>query len=153
MDAEVLFDAVCGVTGHREKFTGVPHGYRAIELWDSVVDHYFLKLFGRPSRKTACECERVGEPTVGQVLHVLNSPEINAMIGHEAGRIVHLVDTTKTDQDLVEQLYLMFFSRFPSSAEQQTALNYLQESPGSRRDDAEDLAWSLMNTLEFVFNH
>ena len=153
LDAEVLFDAVCGVTGHREKFTGVPHGSRAIELWDSVVDHYFLKLFGRPSRKTACECERVGEPTVGQVLHVLNSPEITAMIGHEAGRIVHLVDTTKTDQELVEQLYLMFFSRFPSSAEQQTALNYLQQSPGSRREDAEDLAWSLMNTLEFVFNH
>ena len=153
LDAEVLFDAVCDVTGHDEKFVGVPHGYRAIELWDSAVDHYFLSLFGRPSRKTACECERVGEPTVGQVLHVLNSPEIAAMIGHEAGHVTRLVDTTKTDQELVQGLYLMFFSRFPNTAELETALNYFQQSPGSRREDAEDLSWSLMNTLEFVFNH
>ena len=29
MDAEVLFDAVCAITGRSEKFPGVPHGRRA----------------------------------------------------------------------------------------------------------------------------
>ena len=50
LDAEVMLDAICDVTGQPEKFPGVPYGSRAIELWDSEVDHYFVKLFGRPSR-------------------------------------------------------------------------------------------------------
>ena len=51
LDAEVLFDAVCQATGVPEKFSGVPAGSRAIQLWDSQVNHYFLKLFGRPVRE------------------------------------------------------------------------------------------------------
>ena len=39
---------VCQTTGVPEKFAGVPPGTRAIQLWDSKVPHYFLKLFGRP---------------------------------------------------------------------------------------------------------
>lgn len=83
--AEVLFDAVCQVTGVEEKFAGVPAGVRAIELWDSQVAHDFLKLFGRPTRLTACECERTVEPSVGQVLHVLNSPAIEQKVSHAGG--------------------------------------------------------------------
>src|SRR5262249_21334855 len=33
--AEVLLDMVCQVTGVGEKFSGVPAGVRAIQLWDS----------------------------------------------------------------------------------------------------------------------
>ncbi|MCA9039704.1 MAG: DUF1549 domain-containing protein, partial [Planctomycetaceae bacterium] len=46
LQAEVLLDAICQVTGVEEKFAGVPAGARSIELWDSQVPHYFLKLFG-----------------------------------------------------------------------------------------------------------
>ena len=53
--AEVLLDAVCDTTGVAEKFDGVPAGARAVQLWDSQVDHYFLRLFGRPTRQTVCE--------------------------------------------------------------------------------------------------
>ncbi|HEV3120317.1 MAG TPA: DUF1549 domain-containing protein, partial [Isosphaeraceae bacterium] len=56
IEAEVLLDMVCQTTGVGEKFPGVPAGSRAIQLWDSKVPHYFLKLFGRPVRATACEC-------------------------------------------------------------------------------------------------
>jgi hypothetical protein len=71
LPAEVLLDAVCQATGIGEKFAGVPAGYRAIQVWDSDVSHYFLKLFGRPVRKTACECERNAEASIAQVLHLL----------------------------------------------------------------------------------
>jgi len=33
------------------------------------------------------------------------------------------------------------------------ALDYFARDPSQRRPAAEDLAWSLMNSLEFVFNH
>ncbi len=152
IEAEVLFDAVCQTTGVDEKFRGVPAGSRAIQLWDSEVPHYFLKLFGRPVRVTACDCERVSEPTVGQVLHVLNSPEIHAKLSHEAGNIARLAEQYSDDQYLVEELYLTFFARFPSDKERKTMLQYLSRADDRRRA-VEDIAWTMMNSIEFLFNH
>lgn len=153
VDAEVLFDAVTDVTGVEEKFRGVPHGQRAVQLWDSEVDHYFLKLFGRPARKTACDCERNSEPSVSQVLHVLNSPEIHRKLSHEGGRVAQLIRSTSDDAEFVKELYLTYFARRPSAVEEEIALKHFRNSTDGRRAAAEDLAWSLMNSLEFVFNH
>jgi hypothetical protein len=153
LDAEVLLDMVCQTTGIPEKFPGVPAGSRAIQLWDSKTPHYFLKLFGRPVRATACECERNTEPSVAQVLHLLNSPEIHNKLAHEGGTVARLVKEQADDGALVEELYLIFHSRPPSEVERTTALAYLRKTPGQRRQAAEDIAWVLMNSLEFVFNH
>jgi hypothetical protein len=153
LDAEVLLDMVCQATGIPEKFPGVPAGSRAIQLWDSKTPHYFLKLFGRPVRATACECERNTEPSVAQVLHLLNSPEIHDKLEHEAGAVARLVKEQADDGALVDELYFTFYSRPPSETERTTALGYLRKTPGQRRKAAEDIAWVLMNSLEFVFNH
>lgn len=152
IDAEVLLDMVCQTTGIPEKFHGVPAGARAIQLWDSKVPHYFLKLFGRPVRVSACECERNHEPSVGQVLHLLNSPEIHAKLTHEGGTVARLV-REPSDEKLVEELYLTFWSRLPLEQERKAALTYLRKEPAKRRQAAEDLAWGMMNSLEFLFNH
>ena len=90
---------VCQATGVPEKFAGVPAGARAIQLWDSKVPHDFLRLFGRPVRVTTCECERNAEPGVGQVLHLLNSPELHAKLTHEAGTVARLVRRLPDDAD------------------------------------------------------
>jgi hypothetical protein len=150
--AEVLLDMVCQTTGVGEKFPGVPAGARAIQLWDSKVPHYFLKLFGRPVRVSACECERNHEPGVAQVLHLMNSPEIHAKVSHAGGTVARLVKRKKGDGELVEELYLTFFSRFPSAKEKAVAVAYVREAD-DRREAVEDLAWGMLNTLEFVFNH
>jgi len=152
IDAEVLFDAICQTTGTQEKFRGVPSGSRAIQLWDSEVPHYFLRLFGRPVRATACECERVAEPTVGQVLHVLNSPEIQAKLSHAGGRVARLQRQLSQDDMLVDELYLTFFNRHPAADERAAASDYLQKN-ADRRLASEDLAWTMLNSLEFLFNH
>ncbi len=152
MDAEVLLDAVCQVTGVPEKFSGVPEGCRAIQLWDSKVDHYFLTLFGRPVRQTVCACERNAEASVAQVLHLLNSPQIQGKLSHAGGLVRRLAESLPDDGQLAEELYLTFFSRYPSDTERVRAVGYLRAAP-SRREGAEDLAWSLLNSLEFVFNH
>jgi hypothetical protein len=152
LDAEVLLDMVCQTTGVGEKFPGVPAGCRAIQLWDSKVPHYFLKLFGRPVRVSACVCERNAEPSVAQVLHLLNAPAVHDKLTDEGGTVARLVQRMG-DGALVEELYLTFYSRFPTAEERKTALAYLRLSRAHRRQAAEDLAWSLMNSLEFVFNH
>lgn len=153
LDAEVLIDAVCQVTDIPESYPGSPDGTRAVQLWDSGSSSYFLKLFGRPTRQSACVCERVAEPSVAQVLHFSNSPEIHAKLTHDAGRVARIVAATPSDEGMVEELYLTFFSRRPDAAEMAVSLDYLRLHADRRRAAAEDLAWSMLNSLEFVFNH
>jgi hypothetical protein len=153
VDAEVLLDMVSQTTGVAERFQGLPAGYRAIQLWDSQVSHYFLKVFGRPARATACECERNQAPSVAQVLHLLNAPEIHDKLTHEAGTMARLCRTLQDDAALADELYLTFYSRLPDARERGVARDYLGRDPAHRRQAAEDLAWSLLNSVEFVFNH
>ncbi len=152
LPAEVLLDAVSQVTGVPEKFDGVPAGARAVQLWDSQTQHYFLKLFGRPVRATACECERNTEASVAQVLHLLNSPNLHAKLTHADGQLARLVASHPDNTKLADELYLTFFSRLPSDAEREVAVKHFAASP-NRQQAVEDFAWSLLNTVEFVFNH
>jgi hypothetical protein len=153
LPAEVLMDAVCDVTGIEEKYHGVPRGYRAVQLWDSQVQHYFLKLFGRPSRATVCECARPTGASISQALHLMNSPSLQAKLAHERGHVARLATRHKDDAALADELYLTCFSRFPSVKERNNALEYLGSRRFKRRQAAEDLAWAMLNSLEFIFNH
>ena len=152
LPAEALLDAVCDVTGVPEKFAGVPMGTRAVELWDSQQQHYFLKLFGRPARATPCECERSTGASISQALHLMNSPNLQNKLAHEAGRIAHLA-AISDDSRVVEELWLACFSRLPDAGEKERAVRHLTGRSAQRRKAIEDLAWSLMNSLEFTFNH
>ena len=146
-------DAVCDVTGIDEKYQGVPQGYRAVQLWDSQVQHYFLKLFGRPSRTTVCECDRPTGASISQALHLMNSPGLQSKLAHERGQVARLVARHPDDSGLTEELYLTCYSRLPTAKEKNTALEYLGSRWFRRRQAAEDLAWAMLNSLEFIFNH
>ncbi len=37
----------------------------------------FLKLFGRPKRETACECERTSNVSLAHALNLINGPLIS----------------------------------------------------------------------------
>ena len=157
LDAEVLLDALSQVTGIPEKFEGMPAGTRAIQLWDSQVDHTFLRMFGRPMRQSVCECERVSEPSVAQVLHLLNGERVNEKLAREDGRVHEMAARLSDNAALAEELSLHIFNRFPTSQERSAAERHLgaatQRGLQERREAAEDLAWTMLNSLEFVFNH
>jgi len=153
LPAEVLLDAVDQVTGVENKFHGVPAGSRAIQLWDSQVQHYFLKLFGRPARVSVCECERSVGASMAQALHLMNSPQLEAKLSHAGGQIAQLTNRYEDDGALVQQLYLTVFNRVPSETEQARAVQHLGSRRFQRQKAAEDLAWAMMNSLEFIFNH
>ena len=65
LEAEVLIDAICQITGSTEKysspipepFTFIPESQRSIELADGSISSSFLEMFGRPSRNTGLESE------------------------------------------------------------------------------------------------
>ena len=152
LPAEVLLDAVCQTTGVAEEFDSAPTGSRAIQLWDSREKHSFLRMFGRPYRVSACDCERNAMPSMGQVLHLMNAPGLSQKLNHPAGTLAKLT-REKDDKRLIDSIYLTFCSRFPTEEETTVATEYLKTATEGRQAAAEDLAWSLMNTLEFVFNH
>ncbi len=152
-DAEVLLDMISQATGVAERYPGMPAGTKAIQLWDSKAKHDFLRLFGRPQRATACECERNTEPSTGQVLNLLNSPELQKKLAHESGTIAKLMAAQTDDAKLVEELYLRLFGRFPTAKEGENATAYLGRKTSERRKAAEDLMWAMLNSLEFQFNH
>jgi len=94
---------------------------------------------------------------VAQVLHLLNSERIDAKLKHDAGRVAELVRREPENGQLADELYLTVFARYPSDAERKTAVDYLAAAPADdlsqRRARAEDLLWTMLNTIEFVFNH
>ena len=155
LPAEVLLDAICEVTGVPEKFQGLPASFRAIQLWDSHTQHDFLRLFGRPVRASSCECERTSQPNVSQVLHLLNASRIQEKLSHPQGRVARLLVKFPASQndELIEELYLRCYSRFPSEEEKKRILQFLNHNQENRDAAVEDLLWSMINTVEFLFNH
>ena len=130
----------------------MPLGTRAVQLPDSGFNSYFLTVFGRPEGSSSCECERSGEATLAQSLHLLNSVDVQKKVGCGQGRAAVLAaDKKHTHAQKIEQLYLEFYSRPPAPDE--TALAWLYARTKNDRAAYEDILWALVNTKEFLFNH
>ena len=107
----------------------------------------FTAAFGQPARESACTCERRSAPTLMQALELLNGETVHKMALMSAGQFASL-----TDDRVVEELYLSALSRFPTTREQLTATTYLKRD-ANRAKALADLAWTLVNTREFLFQH
>jgi len=157
MSAEVLFDAVNQVAGSPAGFGGLPtdrHApHRAIMLPDESFPSYFLDVFGRPQRISACECERVSEANLAQALHLLNSDEVQGKLSRPNGRADAMArDTTKPDAEKVDELFLWAFARKPTDDQREIALAHIAKHAMNKRVAYENILWALLNTKEFVFN-
>lgn len=150
--AEALLDAICQATGVPENFPGHPSGIRAIALPDPLVDVPFLRMFGRPDRVTACACERSGEVTLPQLLHLQNGRTLSEKIGSPEGRLARLLQATPDTDAIVTELFLATLSRPPRDTER-AAVRKALEGGADRTEVLQDLFWSLLNSKEFVFIH
>jgi hypothetical protein len=153
LQAEVLLDAIDQVTLASTEFAGMPASTRAVALPDTSYDSYFLDVFGQPDSATACECERSGEATLAQSLHLLNSKEVQSKLRDDAGRAAAMAASSDPPEVLVRDLYLAALSRPPEPVELAAALDYLAAHAGARREAFEDLVWAVINSKEFLFNH
>ena len=152
MGAEELLDALVSATGAREKFPNLPAGVRAVQLPDPGVASAFLDVFGRPERQITCECERSPEPNMAQALHLMNGDYLQNKIAAPEGRIAKLLAAKKSDDEIVEELYLVTFSRTPTPDEITRARLSVLASP-NKKEGFEDLLWALLNSREFLFKH
>ena len=161
LPAEVLLDAYSQVTKTPEKFEGYPAGTRALQLPDSAVGSYFLTAFGRPVRAQTRESERTSVPTVTQALHIFNGDTLNNKLRAPENSIEMLVKLGFTDDQIVDYLYLASFSRHPRDNERKALVDALESAENqngqaateSRRAALNDLAWAMLTSEEFMFNH
>jgi len=155
MGAEVLFDAVSQVTHAPAAFGGLPQDRhspnRAIKLPDESFSSYFLEVFGRPQRISACECERVNEANLAQALHLLNSQEVQNKLSRANGRADMLARDPRPDAEKIEELFLWSFARRPTADHLRLALEHVNRHAQNKRVAYENILWALINTKEFVF--
>ncbi|HEX5269201.1 MAG TPA: DUF1553 domain-containing protein, partial [Gemmataceae bacterium] len=152
LPAEVLLDAISQGTGVPNSFPGYPAGMRATQLPDPTLKSYFLTLFGRSERVTACACERNGEVTMPQLLHLQNGDDVLNKIRAGDGRLAALLKEKKGDARVTEELFLATLSRPPSAKESEAVTKALGDG-GTREEVYRDLFWALLNSKEFTFNH
>ncbi|XHR30793.1 MAG: DUF1553 domain-containing protein [Chthoniobacteraceae bacterium] len=160
MEAEVLLDAINGLTGARdeyssmtpEPFTWVPDDKRTIVLPDGSLSSAVLDLFGRPPRDSGLLSERNNRPTATQRLHLLNSGSIQAKMTR-SDKLKALLNAHPKAPEAATELYLTILSRYPSPEELATFKTYSESSEAKGQQVLYDLAWALLNDTEFLYRH
>jgi len=161
LDAEVLIDALCQITGTTEEysslipepFTFIPENQRSIALPDGSITSSFLEMFGRPPRDTGFVSERNNRSTAGQRLHMLNSSHIREKI-ERSGRLRLLMQSSRRNPlKAVTGLYLTILSRPPTEEELKIVRDYSQSGTVTGQEALADLTWALINSAEFLYRH
>ena len=161
LDAEVLIDALCWISGTKESysspipepFTFIPEEHRTINLADGSITSQFLEMFGRPSRDTGLESERDTKSSDAQRRHMLNSTHIQTKI-ERSWRLKALVRSSRGNRpQLIESIYLTVLSRKPTEEELKAVEEYFKIDGINTNQAATDLAWALINSKEFLYRH
>ncbi len=156
LQAEVLLDAFSQALGVPTEFPGgpgkFPPGTRAIDLPDEAVPNAFLDVFGRPARASSCECERVGEPSLGQALALIGSPILEQKLSAKDGYVSTLATDSRPVEEVIDDVFVRVYSRPARADEINKARQFLTTQP-DRRAGYQSLLWALLVSAEFLFNH
>ncbi len=157
MMAEAVVDVLNGALGTVEKFgPEIKPGARAVEVGASQLQNpslaYAFRIFGRPPRTSACDCERAMEPALPQRLFLMTDPVLLTKFNDPTGRLQTLAASKLRDNEVLDELFLATLSRLPSDRERQAFTAHLQGT-ANRRAALADTLWALINTREFILNH
>ncbi len=161
LTAEQAHDAICEATqvygNYRLKDMVYGTEVKTLRYWteaptpEEISDaeaKSFLRTFGQANRE---QFDRRPGGSILQAMMLMNSPFVNRRVTADgATRVAKLVSSNLSDAEVVDALYLATLSRRPVDVERKTALAWLS---ADRKQGAEDLQWSLLNKLDFVFNY
>ncbi len=157
MMAEQVVDVLNCALGSLETFgNDVRAGSKAVEVGPSQLQNptlaYAFRIFGRPPRTAACDCERAMEPALPQKLFLMTDANLLRKINDPQGRLAQVVKNNKSDVEAFEELFLATLTRLPNESERQ-AFEKHRRIADNRRELFFDTLWALINTREFILNH
>ncbi len=107
--------------------------------------HQFAAAAGQPQNAT--------EPTVHQALFLSNGHHIQAWLAPSDGSLIARLAALPDASAVVDELYLSLYSRRPTDEERSEAAGYLAQRSKARVPALQEMAWALLASTEFRFNH
>ncbi|HEY7311723.1 MAG TPA: DUF1549 domain-containing protein [Gemmataceae bacterium] len=107
-----------------------------------------VKAFAGPAGKP-----QEFDAQLDQALFLANGPTVRGWLAPRAGNLIdRLTKLTNTDA-LAEELYVSVFTRLPSAEERKEVADFLASRSKDRAAALQDMAWALLASAEFRFNH
>jgi hypothetical protein len=159
LDAEEIADAIVKATGISGAYTAV--GWPdtqvawAMQLPDTVSGGpaaAFMNTFLRGNRDTQLRSQA---GSILQQLSLMNDPFVLNRNKVAASPVLQNISKITDNNAAVEEMSLTFLSRYPSDDERAAAVKALNAATTAtlRNNAIEDLAWVLMNKLDFLFSY
>jgi hypothetical protein len=157
MMAEVVVDVLDAAVGAEEQWgNDAPKGRKMIEVGASRLANgnlgYALRIFGRPPRTTACDCERTFDPALPQTLYRMTDQGVLQKLTAKDSRLTLLLKTKKADDEVLDELFLACLTR-PATEDERAAFARHRGETKLRPAAFQDTLWALINTREFILNH
>lgn len=161
LEGEEVHDAILRATA-----TSVPGGGYVVPGWEDRVPramllpdpleprgvgavNAFLNSFQRGNRDTV---QREQSGSILMMLQLMNSPLVNDRVRLAASPFLRSMRDAANPAAVVDEMFLAFLARHPSSQERAIALRSF-ENATSRAAAVEDLAWALINRVDFLFSY
>ena len=106
----------------------------------------------KDQREMACQCERSNESNLSQALQMINGPVVHNKLRDKNGRISRMINEKKSDEQIIQTLYLAALARQPVAEELAAAQKHIKASK-DRKQALEDVGWAILNSKEFLFQH
>ena len=128
---------------------------RASMIEESVHDQLQsgVAQFVRQFAATAGQPQDATEPTVHQALFLSNGGTIQSWLAPSADKLIGRLAAMMDTSSIAEELYLSLYSRRPADDERAEVVRYLTERGKERVPALQELAWALLASTEFRFNH
>src|ERR1051326_4296454 len=109
----------------------------------------FMMAYYQAERTTPPVDKNVASPV--QAMMMMTSPIVTKRISAEGTtRVGKLLKSGKTDDQIIEELFLATLSRRPKTQEMDVAKRVMAKD---KKTGLEDIQWALLNTSEFLVNH
>ena len=109
----------------------------------------FAQTYGQP----AGEAEVDFVPGMNKSLFLMNDRLIRHWLTPREGNLVDRLGKLETPEAIARELDLSVLSRLPVEEERGTITDYLSKNEQRKEAALGDLAWALLNSAEFRFNH
>ena len=156
--SDVLFDCISQALDYKHRFRRST-AERAVVMFEGGrrddFNSYFFETFGQAKRESVCTCETQIDASLSQALHLINGKTIDDAFQRNPVLIPRLMKEHSEARDLINSLYIRILSRQPTESERKEMLQLAPDANDQKaaRSFYSSIAWALVNSNEFIFNH